>query len=128
MGRLTAITVSVIAGIVAGAVSGKLMDTWTWPLGIALAVSIVALIVTQLWLSTKDDDGRSGTAASGTGSIAVGGSVKGGIDSDVDDIGSDGTTAPARDGVQASGTGSISIGKNVKGGIRNRVRRRVGGP
>jgi hypothetical protein len=128
MGRLTAVTVSVIAGIVAGAVSGKLMDTWTWPLGIALAVSTVALIFTQLWLSAKGDDGRSGTAASGTGSIAVGGSVKGGIDSDVDDIGGGGATAPARDGVQASGTGSISVGKNVRGGIRNRVRRRVGGP
>ena len=60
MSRLTAVTVSVIAGIVAAAVSAKLIDTWTWPLGIALGVSTVALIVTQLWLS-KDGDGRSGT-------------------------------------------------------------------
>jgi membrane protein implicated in regulation of membrane protease activity len=128
MGRLTAVTVSVIAGIVAGAVSGKLMDTWTWPLGIALGVSAVALIVTQLWLSKKDDDGRSSTGASGTGTIAVGGSVKRDIDSEIDDVGGGGTPAPAQDGVQASGTGSIAIGKNVKGGIRNRVRRREGGP
>lgn len=128
MSRLTAVTVSVIAGIVAGAVSGKLIDTWTWPFGIALGVSTVALIVTQLWLSKKDGDGRSSTGASGTGAIAVGGSVKGDIDSEVDDVGSGGTIAPTRDGVQASGTGSIAVRKNVKGGIRNRVRRREGGP
>lgn len=71
MGRLAAVTVSVIAGIVAGAVSGKLIDTWTWPLGIALGVSVVALIVTQLWLSKKDGDGRSSTGPSGTGAITA---------------------------------------------------------
>jgi hypothetical protein len=127
MGRLTAVIVSVIAGIVAGAVSGKLIDTWTWPLGIALGVSTVALIVTQLWLSKKDGDGQNGTGASGTGAIAVGGSVKGGIDSEVDDVGGGGTTAPAQGGVQASGTGAIAVGKYVKGGIRSRVRRREDG-
>jgi hypothetical protein len=126
MGRLTAVTVSVIAGIVAGAVSGKLIDTWTWPLGIALGVSAVALIVTQLWLSKKDGDGGSGAVASSTGAISVGGSVEGGIDSEVDDRGS--TAVPAQGGgVQASGTGAIAVGKNVKGGIRSRVRRRGGG-
>jgi hypothetical protein len=134
MSRLTAVTVSVIAGIVAAAVAAKLIDTWTWPLGIALAVSAVALIVTQLWLSKKDgDDGSgkdgddgSGAGASGTGAISVGGSVKGGIDSEVDDLGG-GTAAPAGGGVQASGTGAIAVGKNVKGGIRSRVRRREDG-
>jgi len=126
MSRLTAVTMSVIAGIVAGAVSGKLIDTWTWPLGIALGVSTVALVVTQLWLSKKDGDGGSGAVARGTGAISVGGSVKGGIDSAVDARGGNGTV-PTQGGVQASGTGAIAVGKNVKGGIRSRVWRREDG-
>jgi hypothetical protein len=127
MSRLTAVTVSVIAGIVAGAVSGKLIDTWTWPFGIALGVSAIALIVTQLWLSKKDSDGGSGAVASGTGAISVGGAVKGGIDSEVDDLGCGALAPPARSEVQAKGPGAIAVGKNVHGGIRSRVRRREGG-
>jgi hypothetical protein len=115
--RAIAAGVSVIAGVIGGIATNMVTDRWSWTWTVALVLTAVALIVSQVWLTLTD--GSAIVTASGRGTIAAGGSVNGDVE-----IHSSGPSASGtgRDvgGIAATGPGSIAAGKNVKGKVRIR--------
>lgn len=118
--RVMAVAVSVIAGVAAAAIAGKLTEGWTWPLAIALAVTIAALITTQLWLTKSDDsDGRKKVIASGPASLASGGSIDATVESDISGSPAPGSPSSTAD-IAATGIASIAAAKKIRGRIKTR--------
>ena len=114
--RAIAAGVSVIAGVIGG-IATNITDRWSWTWTVALVLTAVVLIVSQVWLTLTD--GSAIVTASGRGTIAAGGSVNGDVE-----IHSSGPSASRTGsdvgGITATGPGSIAAGKNVKGKVRIR--------
>jgi hypothetical protein len=118
--RLVAVSISVVGGLAAGAITAKLTEGWTWALASALSVMIIALIASQLWLTMPDGKVDKRVVASGTASVAARRSVAADIESEIAGQQTPGTTT-GRQEVAATGAGSIAAGKDVRGRIRTRI-------
>jgi hypothetical protein len=119
--RLVATVVSVFAGTAAAIIQSKLTDGWTWPLASALAVALVALALTQFWLTHAGNDAGTKVEAGGAGAVAAGGSVGAEIDSEVHGTNSPASPGGPRADVAATGPGSVAAGKDVTGRIKTRI-------
>ncbi|MCL7457538.1 hypothetical protein M8I35_10125 [Micromonospora sp. MSM11] len=122
LGRAVLTALSAAAGVGAGYVTNVLTDAWSWTWGVALAVTSVVLIGSQVWLSLNQAPG--GVVAAGRGAVAAGKDVDGDVEVDVGGFGHQAPSPPSEAGVVAAGDGAVAAGRDVRGKLRLRVRRR----
>jgi hypothetical protein len=116
------VAISAVAGAGAGVITNVVTAHPNLALWIGLGVLVIAGVGSQVWLSTLD--GSPVVAASGAGSVAVGGSVKGGIRTRVSGRGSVVAVPGDLGGVVAGGAGSVSVAGDVEGPVNTDVRGR----
>jgi hypothetical protein len=108
--RGAAAAAAVVVAVLTGIVTNLATERWTWVYGTALAALTVTGIALQIMISRSPDSSGSQVTASGSGSVAIGGSASGRI--------STRSTTPAApagkqipsQGVQASAPGSVAVG------------------
>jgi hypothetical protein len=116
--------VSAVLAAAAGLATNVYSTGWAWPWGIALAVLVVAGVVLQL----ASDPARRLIRASGAGSVAVGGTVRGPVRTNVRRQRNESDAGYRTDGVIASGPGAVAVGGDVDGAVDTSAHGEAGGP
>lgn len=111
--RALATIISVVAGVGAGYATNMLTNKWSLTWWIALSVSAVFIIASQLWLSGRQS--QSSVRSSGVGTIAVGKGVNGDVSTKVRGRFSNTPPSKHEPGVTADGVGTIASGGALAG-------------
>jgi hypothetical protein len=109
-------SVVVAAGV--GLVTNVFTDGWAWPWGVALVVLVA--VGAGLQMAATGWQERPPVQASGAGSVAVGGSVRGRVATRVRGLGTVGGAIPpvaGEPGISVAGPGGVAIGGDVHGGV-----------
>ena len=118
-----AAAVSVVAGAGSGVLANLITNRWQPALGLALLALVAVMAALEAWLGMSSASASVKVAATGDGSVAIGGRNEGTVSTEVTSpIGSAQALETESGEISATGRGSVSLGGSNSSQIITKIK------